>query len=111
MSPYRRNVLVGACVLVALVVLGWMILKFGGQPMMLFVPARMPIHFSCDRADGLSEGAIVTFRGVSVGQITGVVRQGNDQPVRVDATVDVNPPLPENLKGIIRSTGLVGGGS
>jgi phospholipid/cholesterol/gamma-HCH transport system substrate-binding protein len=111
MSPYRRNVMVGVVVIGALVVLGWMILKFGGQPMALFTPARIPIHFLCERADGLSNGAIITYRGVSVGQIMTVNRGANDAPVVVDGIVDAVPPLPENLKGVIRSQGLVGGGS
>src|ERR1700759_3325088 len=109
MSPYRRNVMVGVVVLSALVGLGWMVLKFGGSPMALFTPARIPIHFLCDRADGLSNGSIVSYRGVNVGQVTTVTRGDNEAPVRVDADVDAIPPLPANLKGIIRSQGLVGG--
>lgn len=111
MSPYRRNVLVGVVVLTALGVLGWMILKFGGQPMALFTPKRMPIHFLCDNAEGLSNGSVVTYHGVQVGEITTVTREGNNQPVIVNAMVDTQPPLPENVKGEIRSQGLVGGGS
>lgn len=111
MSPYRRNVIVGVVVLTALGVLGWMILKFGGQPMALFTPTRIPVHFLCDNAEGLSNGSIVTYHGVSVGEITSVVREANNQPVVVNAMVDAQPPLPANVKGEIRSQGLVGGGS
>src|ERR1700761_5602914 len=101
MSPYRRNVMVGVVVLGALGVLGWMILKFGGQPMALFMPARQHVHFLCDRADGLSNGSIVTYRGVNVGQVTTVTRAGNSDPVTVDADVDATPPLPGNVRAVI----------
>src|SRR4051794_24950919 len=110
MSPYRRNVMVGVTVLTAMLALGWMILKFAGAPIALLVSPRMTIHFIAERADGLSEGSNVTYRGMNVGQITHLVRLPDDR-IRVDAQVDDKPPLPANVKGIIRSTGLLGGGS
>ena len=110
MSPYRRNVMVGVTVLTALLALGWMILKFAGAPITMLVSPRMSIHFICDRADGLSEGANVTYRGMNVGQITRLTRMEDDR-IRVDAQIDDKPPLPANVKGVIRSTGLLGGGS
>src|SRR4051812_23482474 len=110
MSPYRRNVMVGATVLTALLALGWMILKFAGAPITLLVAPRTTVHFISERADGLSEGANVTYRGVNVGQITKVSRLPDDR-IRIDAFVDSKPPLPANVKGIIRFTGLLGGGS
>ena len=102
--------MVGVTVLTALVALGWMILKFAGAPIALIFSPRMNIHFICERADGLSEGANVTFRGMNVGQITHLTRLPDDQ-IRVDAQVDDKPPLPANVRGVIRSTGLLGGGS
>src|SRR4051812_36507490 len=110
MSPYRRNVMVGATVLTALLALGWMILKFAGAPIAWLIAPRMQIHFVVDRADGLSEGSNVIYRGVNIGQITRVTRT-NDDRVRIDAAVPPDPPLPANIKGVIRSTGLLGGGS
>src|SRR5256885_2627357 len=110
MSPYRRNVMVGATVLAGLLALGWMILKFAGAPITLLVSPRTAIHFVADRADGLSEGSNVTYRGMNVGQITHLTRMTDDR-IRIDAQVQNTPPLPANIKGVIRSTGLLGGGS
>ncbi len=110
MSPYRRNVMVGVTVLTALVALGWMILKFAGAPMTFLFAPRMNVHFLCDRADGLSDGANVTYHGMTVGQITHLSRQPNDR-ILIEAQVDDKPPLPSNVKGVIRSNGLLGGGS
>jgi phospholipid/cholesterol/gamma-HCH transport system substrate-binding protein len=102
--------MVGVTVLTALLALGWMILKFAGVPIALLVAPRMQVHFVADRADGLSEGSNVTYRGINVGQVTRLTRLPDDR-IRVDAQVDDKPPLPANVKGLIRSTGLLGGGS
>ena len=86
-----------------------MMLKFAGLPVSIFLTSAFRF-ISTQRTDGLSEGSSVTYRGVSVGQVTHVIRLPNDQ-IRVDATVDNKPPLPGNLRGVIRSTGFLGGGS
>lgn len=109
MSPYRRNVAVGLTVLVALIGLGWMILKFGGRAMTPFQPVRIPITFYGARADGLSEGSAITYRGKQVGQVTGVRLEPDLQSVVVDGLVE--PPLPENVEGIIRVTSAIGSSS
>ena len=70
----------------------------------------MTVHFVSERADGISEGANVTYRGINIGQITHVERLPDDR-IQIDAQVDTKPPLPGNVKGLIRSTGLLGGGS
>src|SRR5829696_8811914 len=77
LSPYRRNILVGVTVIGALVMLGWMILKFGDRPARLFGPDQMLVHFQADRADGLGEGSAVQFKGVDVGRIS-IVRRTPD---------------------------------
>ena len=102
--------MVGVTVLAALLAPGWMILKFAGMPIALLVSPRMTVHFVCERADGLGEGSNVTFRGMSVGQVTHLTRLENET-IRVDAVVEDKPPLPANVTGVIRSTGLLGGGS
>src|SRR3954464_7316296 len=83
MSPYRRNVMVGATVLFALGVLGWMILQFGGRAVAPLAPARLSVKFTTDRADGLAEGSPLTFRGVNVGQITKVTRGDDGRTVLI----------------------------
>jgi phospholipid/cholesterol/gamma-HCH transport system substrate-binding protein len=110
MSPYRRNLLVGITVLGAFAVLGWMILQFGGTLATPFAPSQIHVLLIADHADGLSEGSAVIFRGVTTGRVDRVYLHDQNL-VYVDASVDQNPPLPANLKAIIRPNGLIGGGS
>src|SRR5437763_9007028 len=105
MSPYRRNILVGAVVVGALATLGWMILKFGDRPARLFAPEQMIVHFSADRADGLGEGSAIQFKGVDVGRIAVVKRTPDGLGVIIDATLDVDPPVPANVEALIKPLG------
>jgi phospholipid/cholesterol/gamma-HCH transport system substrate-binding protein len=112
MSPYRRNVAVGLTVLGALFVLAWMILKFGGTPLMMFTAEQFPIRAVSERADGLGDGSPVTYRGVTVGRVTKVRRHPTDMTtIYIDATIDAQPPLPGNVQALIRTQGLIGGGA
>lgn len=108
MSAYRRNVLVGATMIGALVILGWMILKFGGSLASPFAPAQLHFRLVADRADGVSDGTAVTYKGVTAGRVEKVYLHDINQ-VYIDATVDASPKLPANIKGMIRPTGLIGG--
>jgi phospholipid/cholesterol/gamma-HCH transport system substrate-binding protein len=103
--------MVGVTVLGALFALGWMILKFGDRPAKLFTKPGIVVHFVADRADGLSDGSVITYRGVNVGRILAVNRTDDGKQVVIDGEVDLAPPLPANIEGIIRSTGLIGGGA
>jgi phospholipid/cholesterol/gamma-HCH transport system substrate-binding protein len=110
MSPYRRNVFVGITVLGALIGLGTMLLKFGGSSVRLFRGGQqVEVEFKVDRSDGLVEGGAVEYRGVTVGSITKVTRDDNDQDVIIDALIDNSPPLPGNVTGYIRTKSLVSG--
>ena len=111
MSPYRRNILVGTTVLMALVFLGWMILKFGDRPARIFSTPTMPVTFVSDRGDGLGEGSNITYRGVSVGRVKTVKRTPDGKQVIIDSEVDVTPPLPANLQGEIVMLSALGGTS
>jgi phospholipid/cholesterol/gamma-HCH transport system substrate-binding protein len=111
MSPYRRNILVGVTVLGALVTLGWMILKFGDRPARIFATPSQALRFTTDRADGLGEGSNITYRGVIVGRVKKVLRTPDGQEVIIEAEVDRDPPLPENLQGAIRQVSQLGGTS
>jgi ABC-type transporter Mla subunit MlaD len=56
MSAYKRNLLVGLTVLIALILLGAMILRFSDAPFRFFVEKeQMPITFHTANAEGLSE--------------------------------------------------------
>jgi phospholipid/cholesterol/gamma-HCH transport system substrate-binding protein len=111
MSTYRRNILVGFTVMGALVILGWMILTFAGRSLALLVKPSLPVTFISDRADGLSEGSAITYRGVQVGHVTRTRRLENQTQVAVDASMDPTPPLPANVNAIIHSQGILGGTS
>jgi phospholipid/cholesterol/gamma-HCH transport system substrate-binding protein len=111
MSAYRRNVLVGAMVLGALVILGWMLIQFGGRIVSPFAPATIPVRFVSDRADGISNGSPVVYRGVTVGRVERVTRDVDQLRILIDAALDKQPPLPGNVRAIIRSQGLVGAGA
>src|SRR5438477_5993543 len=111
MSAYRKNIMVGISVLVSLIMLGWMILKFGGSAATIFVPPQDPIQIVTDRADGISEGSAVQFRGVNVGRVSKVQRSQDNTQVLIDALVEQNPPLPGKVVASIRAVGLIGSGA
>ena len=110
MSPNRRNVVVGLTVLVALVILAGMLLKFGGPSVKLFRGGHsVQVHLTGDRADGLAEGAQVTYLGQSVGRVLRVTRNPDNLSIAIDAEVDDQPPLPGNVEGSIKINSPIGG--
>ena len=110
MSPNRRNVFVGLTVLGAAVILTGMLLKFGGPSVKFFSHgSSVQIQLTGDRADGLSEGAQVTYLGQSVGRVLSVTRDQNNVNINIAAEVDNVPPLPGNVEGIIRINSPIGG--
>jgi phospholipid/cholesterol/gamma-HCH transport system substrate-binding protein len=109
MNVHRRNLVVGITILGSLVILAWFMLKFGKVVASPFAPDQMPIRLIADRADGLSDGSSVVFRGVESGRIVGVYRDKNHMTVIIDAMVDVDPPLPANLIGEVRTPVGIGG--
>src|SRR5437016_6850287 len=110
MSPFRKNLAVGFTVLIAAILMGVMLLKFGAAPARWFGPKRLPIELVVDRADGISVGSSVTYRGVNVGNVTAIRRSPDQIQVIIDALVDAKLPPPGNVTGRIRSQ-IVGGGS
>ncbi|MGD0388320.1 MAG: MlaD family protein [Tepidisphaeraceae bacterium] len=109
MPSYQRNVLVGVTVLGALIAFGWMALKFSSRTAELFAPPQMPVHFTTPRADGLSPGSAVEYLGVEIGRVTTMNRNPDGIGVTVDAVVDRDPPLPENVRAVVISTNALGG--
>lgn len=108
MSPFRRNVIVGATVLVGLFVLGGMIIRFGAAPAELFTKSSFKVHFVTARSDGISEGSQCFYRGVNIGRVTAVKLADNNKDVQIDAEIDRVAALPGNVTGIIRYQSLLG---
>jgi phospholipid/cholesterol/gamma-HCH transport system substrate-binding protein len=111
MPTYRRNIIVGATVLVALLVFTWMLLTFSSRTAELFAPPQIKVHFTSARADGLSPGSQVDYLGVTVGRVEQITRNADGKTVNIDGLVDRDPPLPANLRGSIVSTSALGGGN
>jgi len=108
MSPNRRNLLVGITVMVGLVGLATMLIKFGGTTVeFIHGGEQVKVQLISDRADGLTEGAQVLYRGVSVGRVTSVRRDNNNLDVIIDTLIASN--LPGNVTGRIRTLSLVSG--
>lgn len=107
---FRKNLMVGATMLVALVLLGYMIIQFGDRPARLFATPQMPVILVGDSAEGITDGSPIYYRGVSVGQVHSVVLNDDRSGVVIRAMVDQRPPLPGDLEGVIHSQ-LVGGTS
>ena len=111
MTSYRKNLAVGATMLVALAFLGVMILLFGEAPIRLFRASQTQVTFTADSADGISNGSPIFYLGVNVGQVTAVALPDPGQPgVVIRGVIRSKSPLPGNVEGLIRST-LIGGTS
>lgn len=108
MSAFKKNLMVGITVLIALILLGWMILRFSDAPFRLFAKAQMPINLEAPSAEGVSEGTSIYYLGVSVGRVTKIDRSEDLRSVVLKGLVD--PPIPANVEGRIR-TQLFGGGA
>ena len=110
MTAKTRNVVVGLTVLGGLVILATLLLLFGGTSIKLFRPGhQVRIHLTGDRADGLAEGAQVTYLGQSVGRVTRVRRDVDNLSINIDAEVDDTPPLPGNVEGAIKVLNPIAG--
>jgi len=108
MSPQRRNLIVGIVVLIGLGLFVWLLLLFSGSAADLFVPKGLKVTMTTDRADGISDGSSIYFRGVQVGRVTAVERAADNQNVLITADIDAKPPLPKNVEGVIRTSSALG---
>src|SRR5438445_1602210 len=108
MTAFKKNLMVGITVLIALILLGWMLLRFSDVPVRLFTRKQMPISLEAPSAEGVSEGTSIYYLGVSVGRVTKSDRSPDLRSVVMEGLVD--PPIPANVEGRIR-TQLFGGGA
>jgi phospholipid/cholesterol/gamma-HCH transport system substrate-binding protein len=106
MSPNKRNLMVGLVVLAGIGVLAWMVLKFANRAATFFLTKGTPIQLVAERADGLSDGSAVYYRGVSVGRVLGV-RLGDNEQVVIDAIIEPGAQVPVNVEGLIRTGNLL----
>lgn len=111
MSAYRKNLLVGLTVLLALLLLGWMILRFSDAPFQLFRTPQITLRIRAATAEGVSVGTPIYYLGVSVGRVDSIEREPDGRNVVIVGLVDANPPLPANLQAQIRNTQLIGAGA
>jgi phospholipid/cholesterol/gamma-HCH transport system substrate-binding protein len=108
MATYRKNVAVGATMIVALCTLGFMIILFGDAPVKFFRKAQMPLTLRAESAEGITTGSPVLYLGVNVGKVNSIERAVDQPGVMIKVAVERHPPLPANVDAVIRST-LIGG--
>ena len=111
MSSVKKNILVGVTVIGAFVVLGWMIIQFGGRIGNLAAGAMYPVRMDVPRIEGLSEGNQVRYLGLTVGRIETITL--NEQRSGFHLKLGMNPSidLPLNVHGVVRATNLISGGA
>jgi phospholipid/cholesterol/gamma-HCH transport system substrate-binding protein len=111
MTTSQKNLIVGVTVLAGLVILGWMILEFGGVAARPFAGPQSYITITADRGDGLGAGAPVLFRGVGVGQVMSTTVAEDLGSVIIRARLHSKAKVPANVTGVIRAQGLMSGGN
>jgi phospholipid/cholesterol/gamma-HCH transport system substrate-binding protein len=109
MTTNAKNFLVGICVLTGLAMLAWMILEFGGVLARPFVGPQNSVTVAAERADGISAGSPVLFRGVNVGQVVDVTVAEDLSGVIMHARLSATARVPANVQGVIRPQTLISG--
>lgn len=109
MSSHRKNLLVGVTVLGAFVVIGWMIVQFGGRLGKLTGGSTYAVHMITPRANGLSEGAPVQYLGTPVGRVETIKLNGSRTGFDVELRINQDTDLPANITATIRSVNPISG--
>lgn len=97
--------------LLALGMLGWMILRFGGQIAQPFAGKLIKVRFVAQQADGVSEGSGVYLKGVNVGRVTSVRLADRLDEIRIEAEIEARHKLPADMTARIRQSSLLGSGA
>jgi ABC-type transporter Mla subunit MlaD len=87
MEEGRRNIAVGAFVLVGLFALGILIVLFGQGPTWLVRGGTYPLHVHFDAVSGIRKGTQVTVRGMEVGRVEDVLLLTPHQRPGVEGTL------------------------
>lgn len=108
MTDRKKNLMVGIVVLGSLIVLAWMLVAYGGLALAPFTPSGAGLTIVTEHADGVSQGSLVVYRGIQVGQVRGV-KLGEDM-THIHITVELRPDarVPSNVVAIIRPQGVIG---
>ncbi|MDY7011472.1 MAG: MlaD family protein [Planctomycetota bacterium] len=111
MTDRRRNLLVGATVLTAVVILGGMIIKFRELPS--FIRPGYELRFTYSDAGSVREGSDVMLAGIRVGRISEITfTEGNARRgVTIIATIDSDIDIPGDVNAYFQRGGLSGGGA
>jgi len=110
MTTSKRNFVVGLTVLIAILVFGWMFLRFGEKSASLFT-TQTEVLIDAPRVDGLSVESPLTYQGVYVGRVTELDRNTDGNGVTIKALLETDPPVPMNVNASIVTTNLIGGGA
>lgn len=102
MTARSRNILVGVVVLFSMLALGWMILRFSNNTFASVFSKGLEFRVTADRADGVSPGSTLFYLGVPVGQVTEVRRLADNTGVVMQARLNSNEQVPDNVVGYIR---------
>jgi phospholipid/cholesterol/gamma-HCH transport system substrate-binding protein len=108
MSPHRRNVVVGAVVLLALGVLAWMSLQFANKGFAALFTKGTEVTLIAPRGDGVAEGSPVQYLGVNVGQVRDLKLNPDGTGVVINLIINEGNHVPENVQGTIKPAGLLG---
>lgn len=111
MTSQRKNILVGLTVLGAFLVLGWMIIQFGGRLGNLAVGESYVVTMQVPRVDGLSEGNQVRYLGQTVGRVESITLSDNRTSFTLGLAIRPTIPVPANVTGVIRATNFISGGA
>ncbi len=111
MTERKRNVLVGATVLVAVIILGGMILIF--QELPAFMRPGYQVKFTSYNTGGLRIGSDVTMVGLRIGRISEIeIAAGNAREgVTIIATIDRKIDIPGDINAYISHGGFSSGAS
>lgn len=111
MTSLRKNILVGITVLGAFVILGWMIIKFGGDIGGLLGPRGYKVVMNVERVEGLAEGNKVRYLGSGVGRVESIEMADSKQSFIVELSINNGMELPGNVTGVVRAINLISGGA
>src|SRR5207302_9441940 len=64
-----------------------------------------------DRADGLAEGSVIQYLGVTVGRVITLHRLADNSGVMIDALLNEGESLPRNVVGYLRAQSALGTGA